>query len=97
MDAEIKMSKMPRKHHYPNSDCDGGDNCQCSPPPPTRERLLEAIATAGKRWWPSVRARANHARMSQKELDLWQAIRALLKHGVASELLRTSRSRDRAP
>lgn len=44
-----------------------------------REQLVTKVIAAGKRWWPSVRAKANHARMERKELDLWQAIRAVME------------------
>ena len=69
-----------RKGHYPNADCEGGGSCQCPPLARSRQALLEAIAEAGKRWWPSVRAKANHARMPRAELILWQAIRELMQH-----------------
>ena len=45
-----------------------------------REQLITAIIGAGKAWWTSARAKANHARMSTMELNLWKAIRALKKH-----------------
>jgi hypothetical protein len=44
-----------------------------------RDRLVTAVIATGKRWWPSVRAKANHARMPTVELKLWQAIRELMK------------------
>lgn len=40
----------------------------------SREDTIDAIVSAGKRWWPTARTKANHARMSQAELDLWNAI-----------------------
>ena len=45
-----------------------------------REELVEAIAEAGKRWWTAARTKANHARMSRAEIDLWNAIGALKDH-----------------
>lgn len=42
--------------------------------------LVARIADAGKRWWSTARAKANHARMSCAELDLWNAIRDLKDH-----------------
>lgn len=44
-----------------------------------RDRLVAAVIATGKRWWPSVRAKAAHARMSTIELKHWQAIRAVMK------------------
>jgi len=45
-----------------------------------RDQLVAAVIATGKRWWPSVSARAKHARMPTTELRLWQAIRELMKH-----------------
>jgi hypothetical protein len=45
-----------------------------------RERLVTAVIAAGKRWWPSVRTKARHARMRTVELKLWQALRELMRH-----------------
>lgn len=56
---------------------EGAAPATCEKP---RDVLVAAIIETGKRWWPSVRARANHARMPTVELKLWQAIRALKKH-----------------
>ena len=45
-----------------------------------REHLVHAIARAGKSWWPTVRSKGNHGRMSRDELRLWRAIRDLKVH-----------------
>lgn len=55
------------------------DDCPVEAAQVSREQLVAAVVTAGKRWWPSVRSKANHARMTTTELRLWQALRALMK------------------
>ena len=45
-----------------------------------RDHLVLEIERAGKSWWPTVRSKANHARMSRAELQLWEAIRDLKAH-----------------
>lgn len=44
-----------------------------------REQLVAEVVATAKRWWSSVRAKANHARMPTVELKLWQAIRAVMQ------------------
>lgn len=59
---------------------EGAATRECLPTAERRSGLVDAVVRASKSWWPSVRARANHARMPAKELDLWKAIRALKAH-----------------
>lgn len=44
-----------------------------------REDLVDAVAEAAKRWWPTARIKASRGRMSGAELDLFRAVSALKK------------------
>jgi len=45
-----------------------------------RDELVSKVAEAAKRWWPTVRTKANHARMGRVELALFNAVRVLKEH-----------------
>lgn len=49
-----------------------------------RGDLVSEVVQAAKRWWTSVRSKAQHGRMGTTELRLWQAARALDEHDEAT-------------
>ncbi len=55
-----------------------GGGKSAAPAAPCDERdAMRAVVDAGIKWAPTVRAKANHARMPQVELNLYNAIRRL--------------------